>query len=300
MDIRTLRSFAVLAEERHFTRAASRLHVAQPALTKQIQQLEQELGCRLFERGRAGVSLTPDGAVLLRDSQRVLEAARQVTATAAQLRQGERGVVRVGFTPTAPHHVLPRLLREFRRRHAGAELSLLEASSAEQIDLLARGELDVGVLRPPSGTLPDGIVATTFHHEPFVAALPGSHRLARRRSISLADVRKEPLILPSRRVVSSLFDALMAAFNRAGVTPEIAHEPSQLHGVVGLVAAGCGIALLPSSASHLRLRGVVYRPIADRTLTAAMAVATIPSRNRPLVKHFVDLALALRPAESVR
>src|SRR6476620_4058562 len=145
-----LTSFAALADELHFTRAAARLHVAQPALTKRIQQLERALGVRLFVRTRRSVKLTSDGEVLLEKARQVIRAAEDLTTTARRLSDGEMGRLRIGFTPSAPHHVLPALMQSVRRQHPAISCSPSAGSSEDQIRQLLEGLLEDGILRPPA------------------------------------------------------------------------------------------------------------------------------------------------------
>src|SRR5262252_5798689 len=182
-----LTSFAALADELHFTRAAARLHVAQPALTKRIQQLERALGVRLFVRTRRSVRLTAEGEVLLEKARLVIRAAEDLAATARRLSDGDEGRLRIGFTPSAPHHVLPALMQTFRRQHPAIGCVLAEASSEDQIRQIFEGELDVGILRPPA-IRPATLVCTTFLEEPYVAVLPRHHQLASARALSLAEL----------------------------------------------------------------------------------------------------------------
>ncbi len=172
-----LSSFAALADELHFTRAAARLHVAQPALTKRIQQLERALGVRLFLRTRRSVRLTSEGEVLIEKARQVIRAAEDLATTARRLSDGETGRLRIGFTPSAPHHVLPALMQTFRRQHPAIRCMLTEASSEDQVRQILDGELDVGILRPPA-VRPASLACTTFLEEPYVAVLPRNHRLA--------------------------------------------------------------------------------------------------------------------------
>src|SRR5262245_58162879 len=255
-----LSSFAALADELHFTRAARRLHVAQPALTKRIQQLERLLGVRLFVRTRRSVTLTSDGELLLEKARQVIRAADAFAAPARQLSDGELGRLRIGFTPSAPHHVLPALMRTFRRQHPAISCVLTEASSEEQVRQILEGELDVGILRPPA-VRPATLVCTTFLEEPYVAVLPKNHRLASARAVSLADLSSEPFVLIARRVVAAIHDQIVAACIEAGFTAHVAQEATHIHAVVALVAAGCGVSLLPKSAAELGVRDVVRRPL---------------------------------------
>src|SRR5579864_563718 len=178
--LETLRSFTVLAEELHFTRAAERLKIAQPALSKQIQHLEARFGVVLFLRDRRSVRLTPEGELLLDRARRTLDALGELEGTARRLQTGEIGRLRVGFTPSAPHHVLPTIMRQFRLQHPNIETVLVEAGSVEQIQQLAAGGLDLGIVRPPTDC-PTSLTFRVLVEEPFVGVLPRDHYLARRR-----------------------------------------------------------------------------------------------------------------------
>jgi DNA-binding transcriptional LysR family regulator len=284
-----LASFAALAEELHFTRAASRLHVAQPALTKRIQQLEHALGLQLFVRTRRSVRLTADGELLLEKAHRVLGAAGDFASTAGRLRSGEIGRLRIGFTPSAPHHVLPALMQRFRRRYPSITCALNEASSDEQVRQILDGDLDVGILRPPAAP-PAALLCTTFLEEPFVAVLPRNHALAGARAISLSDLSPEPFVLIARRVVAAIHDQILAACAAAGFTARVAQEATHIHAVVALVAAGCGVSLLPQSAAELGVRGVVCRPLLRTPLRTVMAVAHLRRTGSSAVRAFAETA----------
>jgi DNA-binding transcriptional LysR family regulator len=272
LSLDLLASFVAVAEELHFTRAAARLHVAQPALTKRILLLEQSLGTPLFVRSRRAVSLTPSGETLLPHARHVLQAAAAFAQVALRLRDGETGRLRIGFSPSAPHHILPVLMRTFRRRHAGVECVLTELPSDAQIEQLLSGDLDVGILRPPP-SVPPRLRCTTFLEEPFVVVLPREHHLATRRAVSIADLADEPLILVARRMVAALHDQVLGACAAAGFAPRVLREATHVHAVVSLVAAGCGVSVLPRSAAQVGVKAVVCRPLAKSDLRTVMAVA---------------------------
>ncbi len=265
-------SFVALADELHFTRAAKRLNVAQPALTKRIQQLEEVLGVQLFHRTRRAVELTPDGRSLLDAARHVINGAGELAAFAARLRGGEAGRLRLAFTPSAPHHVLPALMRDFRRRHPDVACILREAGSEEQVRLLLSGEVDVGILRPPA-PCPVDLVCRTFLEEPYLAVLPRDHALASRHTVSLASLADQPFVMISRQVVATIYNQIIDACAAAGFAPRIVQEATHIHAVVGLVAAGCGVTLLPASAATLGVREAVCRPLRPATLTTVMALA---------------------------
>src|SRR5262245_7128977 len=282
-----LTSFAALADELHFTRAATRLHVAQPALTKRIQQLERTLGVRLFVRTRRSVRLTSEGEMLLEKARHVIRAVEDLTATARRLSDGETGRLRIGFTPSAPHHVLPALMQTFRRQHPSVSCVLAEASSEDQIRQILDGERDVGILRPPA-TRPPMLACTTFLEEPYVAVLPRNHRLASGRAVALVDLASEPFVLIARRVVAAIHDQIVAACVEAGFTAHVAQEATHIHAVVALVAAACGVSRLPKSAAELGVKDVVCRPLKHTSLRSVMAVAHLKHQMSPAVRAFVQ------------
>ncbi len=295
----TLRSFAVLAEELHFTRAARRLRVAQPALSKHIRQLETHLGVPLFDRTRRSVQMTPEGELLLLHARRVLEVLADLEGTARRLRAGQAGRLRIGFAPSAPHHVLPAIMRQFRERYPDVETVLVEAGSVEQVQQLLAGDLDVGIVRPPA----DRPASLDFHvliDEPYVAVLPKDHRLASRAQIRLRDLAGDPLILVSRTVAAAVYDQVLAGCRAAGFVPTVLHEASHYHAVAGLVGAGCGVSILAASIEHVRLPHVVYRPLMDAAFTSPMGLAVPAHHRSPALAAFVNTASAIfqpgRPA----
>jgi DNA-binding transcriptional LysR family regulator len=267
-----LASFVTLAADLHFTRAAERLHVAQPALTKRIQQLEDALDVRLFTRTRRTVSLTAAGELLLPYARRALDARRELESAARRLRDGEIGRLRVGFSPSAPHHILPSLMRAFRKQRPGLDCVLTELPTDVQIEQLLAGEIDVGLLRQ-APVFPQRLTCVPLLEEPFVVVLPREHRLARRRSIALRDLAAETLVLVSRRMVAGVHDQILGACASVGVTPAAVREATHVHGVVSLVAAGCGVSVLPRSASQVGVTAVVCRPLRDPAVVTRIAVA---------------------------
>jgi len=289
LPIDALASFAALAEELHFTRAAHRLRIAQPALTKRIQLLERTLGVALFVRTRRSVRLTSDGEVLLEKARQALQAIDDLEDTAKRLRDGGAGRLRIGFTPSAPHHVLPVLMRMFRKQHPGIECLLAEAASDDQVRQILDGDLDVGILRSPAA-IPSALHCTTFLEEPYLVVLPRHHPLAARRAVALIELSGEPFVLIARRSVAAIHQQILGACAAAGFSPRVAQEATHIHAVVSLVAAGCGITLLPASAAELGVRDVVCRPLRGSTLRTVMAVARARGNSSPAVRAFVQTA----------
>jgi DNA-binding transcriptional LysR family regulator len=234
MDFTHLASFVAVAEELHFSRAAARRHLSQPALSKQVQQLERVTGLTLFVRNRRTVRLTPEGMALLPRAKAAILAAGEVQELAGQLRRGVIGRIRVGFTPSAPHDVLQGLLRRFRRRCPDVEPDLIEASSRVQLHALQRGSLDVGLLRPPRPRSAD-LQWHDLSREPFVVAMPRDHALARRKRIALRALDHVPLVLVARRASPDVYDYLLESCRAVGIVPNVRREASQVHTALALV-----------------------------------------------------------------
>jgi DNA-binding transcriptional LysR family regulator len=289
-----LASFVAVAEELHYTRAARRLHLAQPALSKRIQQLEQAVGATLFSRTPRAVQLTAAGELLLDKARRVLRAGDDFGRAARQLHDGTIGRLRIGFSPSAPHHVLPALMRTFRRRHRGIDCELTEIASDVQIQQILDGVIDVGLLRPPA-SIPAALACTVFLEEPFVAVVPRDHRLAGRKTLRLSDLATDPVIVMPRRLAAAVHDQVVAACASAGFTPML-REATHVHGVVALVAAGCGVSILPRSAAQVGVRDTVCRPLRGTAIRTVMAVAHLSDGALPPALAFAAVARQLPPS----
>jgi DNA-binding transcriptional LysR family regulator len=261
MELRHLRYFAAVAETRHFGRAAERLHMAQPALSQAIRQLEKELGTPLFTRTTRQVSLTPAGEFLQGEATRVLAAVDDSVRGVRRIADGHLGLVRIAFTGTAAFTELPRIARAIKRDLPGVALEIhADLLTPAQAAGLRDGSLDIGVLRPPvSG---DGITLRTIEIEPLVLAAPADHRLATEPVLAMTDLRTEDFILYADSH-SAVNDAVLRSCSEAGFAPRREHEAPGTSALLALVAAGLGIALVPASVRAVPLAGVVFRDIAD-------------------------------------
>lgn len=261
METRLLRSFVVLAEERHFGRAAARLHVAQPALSQQLKQLEQQVGARLLERTTRRVELTAAGALLRERAMRVLADLDRTAADLALVAAGRAGRVRLGFVGTATYALLPSVARRVRSQLPDVELVLHgEQLAPALLDRVLADHLDLAVLRP-SGPAPTGLVVEELRREPLVVALPAGHALAGHEEVPLTDLAGEPLVAHPSGRRSTLQPLVLDACRAAGFEPEVI-EVGETGTLVALVAAGLGFGLVPDAVRALRLDGVVYRPLA--------------------------------------
>lgn len=275
MELRHLRYFVAVAEERHFGRAAERLRIAQPPLSRQIRDLEKRLGVKLFERGRRGTEPTEAARILLPEARAALAHAGRVERMAKRAGRGELGSLAVGFVGSATYAAaVSEILRRFRRRFPDVELTLKEMTTAEQARGLNDGLIGVGFVRPPVGGEGDYLNVRVVLEEPLIAALPESHRLSREESIRLADLSGDPFVLFPRRLGLSFYDLAVDACRGAGFEPRVSQEATHMQTIVGLVAAGTGVSLVPVSVAEHRKTGVAYRPLEDETPPARIAVAS--------------------------
>ena len=288
MELRHLRYFVAVGEALSFGRAAERLHISQPPLSRQIRALEEELGAVLFSRTRRSVRLSAAGAALLPEARRLLRDADALRAGARQIASGQVGTLALGFISVAAYNLLPELAPEFRRRHPGIRLALQEATSDVQLAALRQGELDVGLVLPPVDA--PGLDYAPLLHDTLVAALPAGR--GGKGPIALASLRDEPFILFPRKVGTSLYDQIVGACQRAGFSPRVEQEAIQMQTIVSLVAAGMGVALVPASLVNLRRTGVVYRPLTDRSPRIELGIAWRSADDAPPVQAFVGLARA--------
>ncbi len=255
-----LSCFIAVAEELHFGRAAERLHMTQPPLSRQIQQLETELGVQLIDRTTRMVTLTPAGVAFLPDARRILQLAEGAALTVKRVPAGEMGTVAVGFTAASAHAVLPRLLDRAREQLPDVRLELREMVTAAQIERLMTGELDLGMARPPLKR--PGLVSRPLLHEQLVAALPVAHPLTELgRQLTLTDLDDQDIVMYSRVEARYFYELLISTFTIAGATPRYVQYVTQVHTMLVLVRSGMGIALVPASAATLHPEGVVFRTI---------------------------------------
>jgi DNA-binding transcriptional LysR family regulator len=287
IELRHLRYFVAVAEDLSFTRAASRLALAQPALSQQIRQLETRIGAPLFSR-TPRVALTPAGAGFLTAARRTLADVRQAAEAAARVTAGEPGVLHVGLASSAALSALPGVVREFAasRRHVAVRLH--EMHSADQVDAIRRGALDVAVLREPIRDV--GLTSVELFREPFVLAVPRQHPLLRRRLAQLAECADEPFVLFPRRVAPLLYDQVQAICREAGFTPRIESEALEWHTIIALVAAGFGLSIAPASVAALRIRGARLRPLPVTSARAVLYLGYDKQSGGPVVRDFVRFA----------
>ncbi|ANI42380.1 LysR family transcriptional regulator [Mycolicibacterium vaccae] len=289
MELRHLRYFLAVAETCHFGQAAEQLHIAQPALSYAIRQLENDLDATLFTRTTRQVSLTPAGEFLRIEAARILDGVDAAQRGVRRIAAGRSGLVRLGLTGTAAFSHLPKIARIVRQELPAVALDIhADMLTPAQCDALRAGTLDLAVLRPPAtGT---DIEARVIDVEPLILAVSADHRLAAEPVVSLADLRTEPFIGYAAQD-SAVNDAVMRSCRRAGFVPHREHGAPGTAVLLALVAAGLGVAVVPASVRALPLRGVVFRDLVDGG-TVELALAWRAGADQPVVDAVVAVLSA--------
>jgi DNA-binding transcriptional LysR family regulator len=294
MELRHLRYFQAVAEELSFSRAAKRLHVAQPALSRAIKQLEHTLGAEVLERSRHHVRLTPAGAVLLREIAVLLQQLEEVTRRVRRTAAGEEGELRLGYIGPPTQPFLGRLLHEYRRRYPLVSIHLEERTPERVWEMVARGRLSAALTRPVLAHKALGLRTILLREERLGIVVPSGHALAKRRSVPWNTLAREPLIVLARREGIGLHDAVIAGCRQAGVTPRLAHTPSLIGTVMSYVEAGAGIGVVtesvvtPTPALHF----VLLKPVQRVPLVFVWQ----EDEDAPPVQRFRELLLEWKTA----
>jgi DNA-binding transcriptional LysR family regulator len=274
MKLRQLQFFIAVAEELSFSRAAVKLHVAQPSLSTQIKSLEDEIGARLFERDKRHVSLTPAGRRFLGRVTTVLSLADHAKTEARSTELGRLGTIDLGYTALSMFSTaLPHAIRRFRQQEPNVVVTLRELTSLEQLHELGERTLDVGVLRKVDVNAPKGISIIEWYRTPLVAAIPNDHPRAASGSLSLTDLQNEAFIMYPRQAGTGIYWQVMDLCTTAGFRPRVVREVLESSTIIGLVAAGVGIAIVPADMNCIQFSGVVYRRIVDSGAYTALYLA---------------------------
>jgi DNA-binding transcriptional LysR family regulator len=292
IELRHLRYFLAVADELHFGRAAERLGISQPPLSQQIRQLEELVGVRLFARTNRRVALTDAGELFLVEAQDILARVDHAIDLAQRTQRGEIGELRIGFTRSTPlsGHI-PRAIFAFRQAAPFVQLQLQEMNSLTQIDALLDRRLQLGILR--GNVLPDTLVSKRLFRDPLVAVLREDHpalaKLGKSRRLRTEWLAQDPFVLFARSAGAGIHDHVIALCRSAGFTPRVVQDAREASTIVGLVAAGLGVSILPASCEHIGISGVVYVPLADPAAMSEIHVVHRRDERSPLVARFVRL-----------
>lgn len=299
MDLRWIRSFVTLSEILHFGHAAERLRIAQPALTQHIQRLERELGVRLFERGPRNVSLTSVGCEFLVEARAVLAQVERAALVAVRAQRGEVGRIEISYMGSMAYSgILPELLAAYEHIAPDVIIGLMEADQEFQMAYIEEGRADIALVRLPLGELPEGISTIIVKRERVMACLRSGHRLSG-NPIRLTDLAEEPFLSTHLMEGQGFYGTALNICRASGFEPNITSRSHQFATIVGLVAAGRGIALVPESVTKLTVPGVVYEELVGCEFTSDVAIAFRTNGNASPTHRFITLCSDLNLKEVV-
>ncbi len=298
MELRHLRYFQAVAQELNITRAAERLHMAQPPLSRQIRQLEDELGVALFDRSRRALRLTEAGRFFLEHAVQLSARLDELVAGTRRLGASGQRWFGLGFVPSTLYGFVPDLIRELRQGQCEVQVGLAEMTTMQQVQALKDGRIDIGVGRI---VIEDAaVVQRIVMTEPLVAAVPAGSPLARAARLTVADVAGAPFILYPGRPRPSYADHVAGLFRAAGHTLDVVHEANELQTALGLVAAGLGLTLVPASAQRLHRVDVVYVALEAPGFTSPVILSHRRDDRSAFLAQTIDVALTLAAARDGR
>ncbi|MFC4273894.1 LysR substrate-binding domain-containing protein [Achromobacter aloeverae] len=297
MDPKFLRMFLALAEELHYGRAAERLFISQPPLTKAIQQMEERLGVTLFDRNKRSVRLTVAGNVLVEEARRLLTQTELSIRAVQRAERGNAGRIRIGFVAAVLFMDIREVILGLERKMPGLETQWEEMSSSEQIRALQQDRIDIGFAQISRGM--SEMMSIPVGRVDLVVALETGHPLARRRKVRLADLAEDAFIAIPRHSGPSFHDLTIAACMGAGFSPRIVHYAKHLVSVVSLVAMGRGVSLVPRSFARAGLPGAIFKPIEGVAVEAEYSAVWNPANTLPLLPRVLSLLETGRPPAPV-
>lgn len=300
MRIRQLEYFVAVAEELHFGRAAERMHIQQPPLSRQIRALEDDLGVLLFERDNRNVQLTPEGEFFLEEAQCIIKRVKKTRTVLEAMADGQAGALRVGFIDSIITSGFADHIAGFTKAYPQVEVMLEARSTMRQLRLLGDGAQDIGFVgvKAAGNTLKDeGYRVQIYAKEPYYAVLPALHPFSRYSEIPLCELAEVPLIYYPLRCNCRVSGAIKEAFSSEGLTPTMGVEVAMDHVAESFVAAGMGWTLLPASACNMARKGLIYKPIAGKFPELELAMVWKPERETKLLQHFVEYMKKVAPAK---
>lgn len=296
LDLVQLNCFVAVAEALHFGRAAERLCMSQPPLSRQIQLLELALGVKLFERTSRTVHLTAAGHVFLTDANRLLNLAKQAATSAQRASKGETGRVTIGFTSVMGFNLMPNLIASAQRALPDIDIVLKEMVTVAQLEALEKNTIDLGFIRPLAGR--QALKYQTVIREPLMAVLPVNHPLAERSHVELEDMNGVPFVMYSPDQGKYFYSLIAGLFASSGVMPRYIQHLDHVHTVVGLVRSGVGISIVPASATQLHFDNVVFRPMLRCDVIAESRMAWLADHHNPALATFRSFASSFFAADA--
>jgi DNA-binding transcriptional LysR family regulator len=291
MEIRTLKSFITVATLKSFSAAARELNTVQPAISKQISDLEEELGVSLFWRNTREVIITAAGESLLREAQEILARERQAKDRARRAAHGEIGHLRIGYLASACFSFMPTLVQRYFQRYPDVHVSLQELTVRQQIDAFSAEQLDVGFSRPMSKTERVGFSVEEIYVDTLTAVLPETHSLAHAKSLRLRELEAGPFVLFARSEAVGLFDQIISACQQEKFAPNISSQPGNMQTVLTEVAAGLGVSIVPGCVRRLYTKGCAFVPIQKQKPSIPTELHYRSAPSSPTVEAFVELTM---------
>ncbi|CDX14617.1 putative DNA-binding transcriptional regulator [Mesorhizobium sp. ORS 3324] len=285
-ELRRFRYFLAVAEELHFARAAERLHMAQPPLSVQIRKLEEEVGFRVFERTSRNVALTEAGRVLLAGTRNAMDELQRAVYSGQQTERGHLGHVRIGFVSSGGVTFLPKLLRQLSRSLPEVQTQTRQFSSNGALEALAQRNIDLAVVRTPF--VGDKLQHRTILRDRVVIVLPDDHPMCRRKRIRLHEMQHEKFVLYPPNEGYAAYSVVQRACLAAGFAPLVAEFVDDVYGMLGLVSAGVGVALMPEAISRLNVDGVVFRPLPEIEERFELSLVWRAEDKRRLISAVVE------------
>jgi DNA-binding transcriptional LysR family regulator len=286
IELRYLQYFVAVAEELNFGRAAERLKMAQPPLSRQIGRLEKELGVELFHRTKRQVQLTDAGQVFLEEVRPILSLVEQSVQAAQRAARGEIGHLAIGFEGSFSYDVVPFSLREYQEQFPRVNLVVYEMTTSEQLQAIEDNRIEIGFVIPPFEN--ERLIVEIVLQERLIVALPQTHPLAVEQVLSLQDIAEQPLIMGPRDRGCGLYQQVITIFRQAGFEPTIAQETNEIQMMLGFIAAGIGITLLPASVAYFQRPGVVYRELPSSIPNIELAMVWRADNLSPVLQTFLE------------
>ncbi|MCP3809361.1 LysR family transcriptional regulator [Paenibacillus sp. Lou8.1] len=291
MELRHLKYFKTVAEELHFGKAANRLNMAQPPLSLQIRQLEEEIGVQLFHRTKRNVDLTEEGKVFLEKVYHLFDHLEEAIHTVRLMKSGEIGEIIIGFIASTAYDILPAIIKHYRAQYPAIHVVLKQLTSSEQINALKDGTIHVGIISEPIES--EEINLQIIRQEPLIIALPREHPLVVNSTtaspIQLIDLENEEFIVTGRRANQGHYDGVINSCYQAGFSPRIVQETEEMSTVISLVSTGIGVALVPASMHLLLQNEVIYREIKDNEFHTVTALVWDSKNQSPVIQTFIEL-----------
>jgi len=294
IELKQLRYFLAVAEHLNFTRAAEQMGIAQPPLSQHILALERQLNVKLFARSRREVSLTPEGEALVGFARRLNNTTQMAAEVVQAISRGEDGPLALGAIFSSIYAVVPLILPPFMRSFPKVKLHLQEMTISQQITALKDHRIDAGILRGPIGDRE--LEAVTLFEEPFVAVVPAGHKLSKETTVTLAQIAEEPLIRVYPTANRDFSRRMFGALLNKGYKLNVVQEVSDTHTLIGLVAAGVGVSLVPASLQTIQIAQVKYLPLREKTPMTTLQLVYNKENSSAVLRNFVRLVEGMAPA----